>query len=256
MNGYFDALIGAATGRLETALPLPSPPFAEEEEAGFTEIEMLRQGQPPQSPAAAIASDISAELPPSAASPPAVAPATKAPPPSPQPILSLPSDGDEALHVPQQGRETTEHLVTVTEQRTIHVTEQVIAPLPARPSTEATPSASSQPIDHFLRGMDSEPETEIREEAHTQTPDHSPAFPSQTPLPPVITLAVPLAEPPALEYRDEQPAPPPALTIDIAQIDIRIVPPEKPAPPVRRTPEPSKAVSLADYLAQRSEASS
>ena len=260
MNGYWEAVLGAALGLPGSARPGQGPrPLADLEDPGLpVEIEELddaplqRAPLPPAPrrapPPAAAAAETPAKPTVSAAAPvlremeplreleredrrPAAEPAP-APTLSPIPprASNAPEDaGPRQREAPQPAAPEPIRAVFVRDVP-LHIVES--------PPSAAEPQPALPPV---------------REDRQAQA-----AGPLRAPPPaePVTVRAEPLAPPaPSIEKEIEQ-APAPMLTIEIGRIDVRIDPLAAPPLPVAANPKalPDSVPSLADYLARRGEA--
>ncbi len=257
MNGYWDAILGAAMGLPGSARPGQGPrPLADLDDPGLpVEIEELHDSELPR-----------AALP----TPPQRAPA---PPPA---AVEAPAEPVTRATVP-----------AATAAEPLRAAE----PQVRRPAAEPEAAPSAPPIAPSAPDRPDDPGPRVREAPQPAAPEPiravfvrdaplhvgespsalvaAPALPSPPgdrteaagpPPPPaaepVTVRAEPLAPPaPSVEREDER-AEPPMLTIEIGRIDVRIDSPAAPPLPVvaKSAALPDSVPSLADYLARRGEA--
>jgi hypothetical protein len=259
MNGYWDAVVGAALGLPGTARPDQGPrPLADSEDQGLpVEIEDFRDAPLPRAPlspatrpappSAAAATEAPAEraVPAPAPTRPAAAPTREAEPESRRPAAEPPA-------VPG---------ITPIVPRAPQAPDDAPARLREAPQPVASEPAHAEPARHApLKAIESP-------SAVAAPPALPPAFEDRRaetaappPAPPAAEPATVTAEPlatlaPPIEKEDEQAAPP-TLSIEIGRIDVRVGAPPAPPPPIaaKSKPLPDSVPSLADYLARRSEA--
>lgn len=259
MNGYWDAVLGAALALPGTARPGQGPrPLADGEDQGlpvetedFRDAPLPRASQPaaarPTPPAAVVSTDAAVEpafpapvpTSPVAASPREVEPERGRPAPDPPP--AMPGIDPIAPYVPQAADGGP---ARVQEAPKPIASE----PVRAEPARDAPLKAIEPPSPVATATLP--PSLEDRPQVTTAPPPAAPpAEPATVPAEPLATLAH------WIEKADERAAPP-MLTIEIGRIDVRVESSAAPPTPIAAKSKPrSDAVpSLADYLARRSEA--
>lgn len=259
MNGYWDAIIGAALGLPGSARPGQGPrPLADLEDPGLpVEIEELSDAPLPRAPLPPPLRP--APLPPASAAEVPAEPATRAAAPaSPtvEPLREAELEGGRP-----SAEATAAPGVAPIAQRALNAPED-----PGPRSSEAPQPVAPEPIRAvFVRDVPLHvveapsgpaPPPALPPAPEARAAEAARPLPAPAPAEPVTMRAEPLAPvAPSIEKEIEQAAPP-MLTIEIGRIDVRIDPPAPPPLPIAAKSKAltDSAPSLADYLARRGEA--
>jgi len=259
MNGYWDAVLGAALGIPGTARPGQGPrPLAEAGDHGlpvetedFGDAPLPRASLPPAPrpapPAAVVVAEAAVEpaVPAPAPTVPAAAPPREAQPERGRPAADPPAVPGIAPIAPQVPQ-AADHPPARLREAPKPIESEPVRAEPARDALLKViePPSAVAPPPALPPALEDRPPKPA-----APSPAPPPAEPATVPAEPLATFA------PSIEKEDEQAALP-MLTIEIGRIDVRVESPATPPPRIAAKSKPlsDSVPSLADYLARRSEA--